>query len=133
MLRAVQAELAQNHDRTVAASYIQNVAEWVGTIAMANEEDWEYAMRALDAPIATVVVSLDGAMIPMADHAGYREAMVGTLSFYDHEGERQHSIYLAAAPAYGKHVFLQRLEREILRANKSSLFRKPISSSWLKR
>ena len=42
-------------------------------------------------PIATVVVSLDGAMIPMADSEGYREAMVGTLSFYDPEGERTRS------------------------------------------
>lgn len=74
------------------------------------------AMPALKAPIATVVASLDGAMIPMADAAGYREAMVGALSFYGHEGERQHNIYLAAAPEYGKQAFLQRLEREILRA-----------------
>lgn len=114
--RAVQADLEQNHGRTVAASYIQNVAEWVGDIATAKEADWEYAMPALERPIATVVVSLDGAMIPMADAAGYREAMVGTLSFYDHAGERQHSIYLAAAPEYGKQAFLQRLEREIVRA-----------------
>lgn len=114
--RAVQADLEQNHGRTVAASYIQNVAEWVGDIATAKEADWEYAMPALERPIATVVVSLDGAMIPMADAAGYREAMVGTLSFYDHAGERQHSIYLAAAPEYGKQAFLQRMEREIVRA-----------------
>jgi len=114
--RAVQADLEQNHGRTVAASYIQNVAEWVGDIATAKEADWEYAMPALERPIATVVVSLDGAMIPMADAAGYREAMVGTLSFYDPAGERQHSIYLAAAPEYGKQAFLQRLEREIVRA-----------------
>jgi hypothetical protein len=115
-VRAVQADLEQNHGRTIATSYIQNVAEWVGTIATANEEDWEYELPALAPPIATVVVSLDGAMIPMADSAGYREAMVGTLSFYDGEGERQHTIYLAAAPEYGKQEFLQRLEREILRA-----------------
>jgi hypothetical protein len=115
-VRAVQADLAQNHGRTVAASYIQHVAEWVGTIATAKEEDWAYALPALECPIATVVVSLDGAMIPMADSEGYREAMVGTLSFYDPEGERQHTIYLAAAPEYGKGEFLQRLEREIARA-----------------
>jgi hypothetical protein len=115
-VRAVQADLAQNHGRTVAASYIQHVAEWVGTIATAKEEDWAYALPALERPIATVVVSLDGAMIPMADSEGYREAMVGTLSFYDPEGERQHTIYLAAAPEYGKGEFLQRLEREIARA-----------------
>lgn len=115
-VRAVQADLEQNHGRKVAASYLQNVAEWVGNIAAAKEEDWEYEMPALDAPIATVVVSLDGAMIPMADSAGWREAMVGALSFYDGEGERLHTVYLAAAPEYGKQEFLQRLEREILRA-----------------
>ncbi len=115
-VRAVQTDLEQNHGRQVATSYIQNVAEWVGTIATAKEEDWEYAMPTLGAPIATVMVSLDGAMIPMADSAGYREAMVGTLSFYDPEGERAHTIYLAAAPEYGKGEFQQRMTREIDRA-----------------
>ncbi|MCP3881260.1 MAG: ISKra4 family transposase [Sulfitobacter sp.] len=115
-VRAVQTDLEQNHGRRVAASYIQNVAEWVGSIATAKEEDWEYEMPALARPIETVVVSLDGAMVPMVDSPGYREAMVGTLSFYDYEGERQHSIYLAAAPEYGKREFNQRLEREIARA-----------------
>jgi len=115
-VRAVQTDLEQNHGRKVARSYIQNVADWVGTIATAKEKDWEYAMPRLDAPVATVVVSLDGAMIPMADSAGYREAMAGTLSFYDHEGERQHTIYLAAAPEYGKHAFEVRMEGEIARA-----------------
>ena len=100
----------------MAKSYIQHVAEWVGNIATAKEEDWAYELPKLHASIETVVVSLDGAMIPMADSDGYREAMVGTLSFYDLEGERQHTIYLAAAPEYGKREFSQRLAREIVRA-----------------
>ena len=66
-VRAVQADLEQNHGRTIATSYIQNVAEWVDTIATAKEEDWEYAMPALTTPITTVVISRDGAMIPMVD------------------------------------------------------------------
>jgi hypothetical protein len=115
-VRAVQTDLEQNHGRKVAASYIQNVAEWVGDIATAKEEDWEYEMPALASAIDTVVVSLDGVMVPMAESSGYREAMVGTLSFYDPAGERQHSIYLAAAPEYGKSEFKQRMEREIARA-----------------
>ena len=114
--RAVQRDLEQNHGRAVAKSYIQHVAEWVGNIATAKEEDWAYELPKLHASIETVVVSLDGAMIPMADSDGYREAMVGTLSFYDLEGERQHTIYLAAAPEYGKREFSQRLAREIVRA-----------------
>jgi hypothetical protein len=115
---AVQRDLQQNHGRTVAKSYIQHVGEWVGNIATAKEEDWEYAMPKLSAGISAVVVSLDGAMIPMADSEGYREAMVGTLSFYDVEGARQHTIYLAAAPEYGKQDFSQRLAREIARAKR---------------
>jgi hypothetical protein len=88
----------------------------VSAIATAKEEDWAYEMPALASPIATVVVSLDGAMIPMADSEGYREAMAGTLSFYDYAGERQHTIYLAAAPEYGKQQFKERMQREIARA-----------------
>jgi hypothetical protein len=47
---------------------------------------------------------------------GWRETMVGTLSFYDKEGERQHTIYLGATPEYGKAKFLGRMEAEIDRA-----------------
>ena len=47
---------------------------------------------------------------------GYREAIVGNVSLYDNKGERQHTIYLGAAPEYGKKTFLERLEREIERA-----------------
>lgn len=114
-VRAVQTDLEQNHGRKVATSYIQNVAEWVGGIAGAKEELWEYELPPLDSAITTIVVSLDGAMIPMANSAGYREAMVGALSLYDSQGERQHTIYLAAAPEYGKAEFKQRMEREITR------------------
>jgi hypothetical protein len=100
--------------RPVATSYIRNVAEWVGGIAGAKEELWEYELPALESAVTTVVISLDGAMIPMADSPGYREAMVGALSFYDSQGERQHTVYLAAAPEYGKAEFKQRMEREIV-------------------
>jgi len=44
---------------------------------------------------------------------GWREAMVGTISLYDSEGECQHTIYLGATPEYGKQRFLGRLEKEI--------------------
>ena len=42
--------------------------------------------------------------------------MVGTLAFYDAVGERQHTIYLAATPEYGRAKFLGHLEAEIGRA-----------------
>ena len=60
-------------------------------------------------------MSLDGTCLLMCED-GWRETMVGTLGFYDEEGERQHTIYLAATPEYGKAKFLGRLEAEIGRA-----------------
>ena len=82
---------------------------------MAKEEDWSYALPKFEEPPATVAISLDGTCTLMCED-GWREAMVGTLAFYDRDGERQHTIYLAATPEYGKAKFLGRLEAEIGRA-----------------
>ena len=41
--------------------------------------------------------------------------MVGTIGFYDRAGERQHTIYMAATPEYGKATFLDRMDREVER------------------
>jgi hypothetical protein len=62
-----------------------------------------------------VAISLDGACTLTCED-GWREAMVGTLAFYDRDGERQHTVYLAATPEYGKARFLNHLEAEIGRA-----------------
>src|SRR4051812_50196751 len=79
---------------------------------MAKEEDWSYALPKFEVPPTAVAISLDGTCTLMGED-GWRETMVGTLSFYDREGERQHTIYLAATPEYGKAKFLGRLEAEI--------------------
>ena len=55
---------------------------------------------------------MDGAYILMQED-GWREAMVGAVSFYDTEGSRLHSLYLGAPPEYGKDIFKQRYEKEI--------------------
>lgn len=109
---AVCQDLEDNHHRKIAHSYLQDVSDWVGSIAQAKEEIWEYATPTLNEAISAVVVSLDGAYILMRDD-GYREAMVGNISLYDVTGKRQHTIYIGEAPEYGKGTFLQRLEKEI--------------------
>jgi hypothetical protein len=43
--------------------------------------------------ISTVGVGLDGTCMLIGEDV-YREAMVGTISRYDSEGERQDTIYL---------------------------------------
>ena len=112
--REVQRDLAENHRRPVAVSYIQRVSEAVASIIEAKEESWNYVPPQLEVEIASVAIGLDGTCMLLCE-SGWREAMVGTISLYDAQGERQHTIYIGATPEYGKAKFLERLEREITR------------------
>jgi hypothetical protein len=105
-------DLASNHGRKVARSFVQNVVDGIGAVAFAKEEDWHYKLPALGEPVATIAVGLDGTCMLLTEE-GYRQAMVGTLVFYDRRGERQHTVYTGAAPEYGKATFLARLEQEM--------------------
>ena len=109
---AVQADLAENHGRRVSRAYLQDLTEAVGGVAQAKEEAWEYETPKLDKPIKSVAISMDGTCM-LSCEGGYREAMTGTISLYDKAGERQHTIYLGAAPEYGKATFRKRMAREI--------------------
>jgi hypothetical protein len=111
----VIADLERNHGRAVARSFVQNVADAVAAVALAREEDWEYDLPEFDEPVATVTVGLDGTCMLMGKET-WREAMVGTLGFYNEAGERLHTVYTAATPEYGKLTFLERFDREVDRA-----------------
>jgi hypothetical protein len=112
--REVQRDLEDNHQRSVAISYIQRVSEAVASIVQVKEESWTYVPAPLEVDITQVAIGLDGTCMLMCD-SGWREAMVGTISLYDRLGERQQTIYIGAVPEYGKALFLERLEREIER------------------
>lgn len=112
--REVQRDLAENHGRPVAVSYLQRLSEAIGAVVQAKEADWEYALPEIEVPIASVAVGLDGTCLLLGED-GWREAMVGTLALFDAAGERQHTLYVAATPEYGKQTFLARLERELQR------------------
>jgi hypothetical protein len=112
--RDVQRDLGENHHRPVAVSYIQRISEAVASIIEAKEESWNYVPPKMDVEINSVAIGLDGTCMLLCE-SGWREAMVGTVSLYDAEGERQHTIYIGATPEYGKAQFLERLEREIQR------------------
>ena len=88
------------------------MAEAVGTIALAKEEDWHYQTPKQAVPIPTISIGLDGTCLWISQD-GFRQAMVGTISLYDAAGERQHTTYIAAAPEAGKATFLARLQGEI--------------------
>jgi hypothetical protein len=108
---AVCLDLEDNYHRKIARSCLLDVSDWVGGIAQAKEELWEYDIPPLDEAITTLVVSLDGAYVLMRED-GYREALVGNIWLYDVTGKRQHTVYIGEAPEYGKGTFFQRLEKE---------------------
>ena len=92
----VQRDLADNHNRPVALSFIKNVSDTVGTIALAKEEDWSYQIPDLPKAVGSISVGLDGTCLNMIED-GWREAMCGTIAFFNRRGERMHTIYAAAA------------------------------------
>ncbi len=108
----VRRDLAENHARAVARSFVQGVTEAVGGVAQAKEEAWHYETPKLDRAVKAVGIGMDGTCLLLCED-GYREATTGTVSLYDGAGERMHTIYLGATPEYGKATFLGRLEREI--------------------
>jgi hypothetical protein len=109
--RAVK-DFKVNHLRPVSLCLVQDTAAAVAAVAQAKEEQWHYATPKLAEPISTIGMGLDGTCMFMTED-GNRQAMVGTISLYDKDGERHHTIYVAATPEYGKATFYQRLEREI--------------------
>lgn len=108
----VAEDLTENHNRAVARSFIQNLAETVGAVAMSKEETWHYQTPKVSEPVATVSLGLDGTCMLFCEEGG-RQAMVGTLSLYNTQGERLHTTYVAAPPEYGRHLFLDRMSREV--------------------
>jgi hypothetical protein len=105
-------DLLGNHGRSVSDCFVQDTAAAVAAVVQVKEEQWHYATPQLAEPITTISIGLDGACMFVVDD-GKRQAMVGTISLFDKEGVRRHTIYVAATPQYGKEAFYQRMTREI--------------------
>ena len=105
-------DLHMNHGRKISKNYLQAVSESVSALVQNKFDVWEYALPVLDTAISTVSVSMDGAMLPTCTE-GWRESMVGTISLYDAQGDRQHTVYIGESPEYGKSNFMNRMDSEI--------------------
>jgi hypothetical protein len=108
----VARDLEENHSRHVARGFIQNITDYVGAIAESTEQQWDYEIPEQSDVVKIISISLDGTCILMKNE-GYREAMTGNIVLYNKSGERLHTIYIGAAPEYGKELFLTRLYNEV--------------------
>jgi len=114
----VQQDLLETLHRKVSRCYIQDVSALVAAGIEAKSSSWDTAGDQPPAyQVASVGIGLDGVCMLFCED-GYRQAMVGTIGFYDAAGTRLHTIYVAAAPEHGKSTFLQAMDEEIARVKR---------------
>lgn len=112
--RLVCEDLEMNHCRPLSTKLVQSVSAHVEDVAMEKEFEWEYDLPEFDRVVNFISVGRDGTTTAIRGE-GYRETMCGTISFYDSDGDRMHTIYSACAPEYGKKTFDRVLSMEIER------------------
>ena len=111
-----------------SVSSLQRLAADAGRLWSGCADDALAAMRAgeaIPARAVSVCISLDGTMLPMIlDWKGdvrtmlWKEASVGTISYYDAQGVRLHTVYLGEMPEPRKATLKQRLEEELAHATR---------------
>ena len=112
----VHRDLKENHSRLISRNYIQDISQSVGELAY-SKRAWEYSPDVEKEEVSSIGISLDGTCMLMRDD-GWRQAMVGSISYYDENGERLHTSYIANSPEYGKETFYKNFQKEIVRVQK---------------
>ncbi len=102
------------HGRKVSRSYVGEVADDVASVAGDKQWQWSYEVPAAAAGdlIKTISVGVDGTCTLFCDD-GWRQVMVGTIAFFNQDGERCSTIYVASAPEAGRATFFAKMEREL--------------------
>jgi len=111
---SIREDLLECNGRDISRNYAKKLSDFVGTIAQCYESEWEYDLPEFDEPVHSITLGLDGTCMLMHKD-GWREAMCGSIAFYDNQGERLHTIYCSATPEYGKEKFKAKFSREIER------------------
>lgn len=111
---SIREDLLECNGRDISRNYAKKLSDFVGAIAQIRESEWEYELPQFDQPVHSITLGLDGTCMLMQED-GWREAVCGSIAFYDGQGERLHTIYCAASPEYGKEKFKQKFSREIER------------------
>jgi hypothetical protein len=111
---SIRDDLLECNGREISRNYAKKLSDFVGSIAQCYESEWEYDLPEFDRAVHSISLGLDGTCMLMHKD-GWRQAMCGSIAFYDNQGERLHTIYCAATPEYGKEKFKQKFSREIER------------------
>ena len=111
---SIREDLLECNGRDISRNYAKKLSDVVGAIALVRESEWEYDLPEFDQPVHSITLGLDGTCMLMQED-GWREAVCGSIAFYDKQGERLHTVYCAASPEYGKEKFKQKFSREIER------------------
>lgn len=97
-------DLAKSHGLKLSDSYLREVAQQVGQIAVEKRIEWQIPAPEVNEPVETIATGVDGTTMPLVGEA-YKEAMCGTVALYDEEGERMTTEYHGAMPQAGKTDF----------------------------
>jgi hypothetical protein len=100
----VEQDLAKSHGLALSDTYLRQLAQQVGQLALDKRATWHLQSPAPPAPVAIIATGLDGTTMPVVGE-GYKEAMCGTIALYDAAGARLHTEYLGAMPEEGKATF----------------------------
>lgn len=111
---SIREDMLECNGRGISRNYAKKLSDFVGTIAQCHETEWEYELPQFEQPVHSITLGMDGTCMLMHKD-GWREAMCGSIAFYDSKGERQHTIYCSATPEYGKDNFKEKFSREIER------------------
>ncbi len=108
----VTQDLAKSHGVALSATYLHQLAQQVGQIAVEKHEAWHLDTAVAPTSVATLVTGVDGTTMPLVGEA-YKEARCGTIALYDKAGERLHTEYLGTMPEAGKATFAQRFTTRV--------------------
>ena len=84
---SIREDLLECNGRDISRNYAKKLSDFVGTIAQFHESEWEYELPEFDTGVHSITLSLDGTCMLMHKD-GWREAMCGSIAFYDHQGEK---------------------------------------------
>ncbi|MDR2406856.1 MAG: ISKra4 family transposase [Bacteroidales bacterium] len=111
---AVEADLLESNGRKISKRYVKTIMDSIGRLALEKQTTWTYgeSLEVDKKDVASLSLGVDGTCMFLINGGGWREAMVATISLFDANGNRLHTIYLGAEPEHGKERFLALVDKE---------------------